>query len=129
VARSRYQNGGRWIRADRRLAIYLRDGFRCLVCMEELEGKPGQLTLDHVVGRKLGGSHHEKNLYTCCRSCNSQRQDRPLKTWLEERWPPTTWGTWAQGWMTAANALQRIRRHRRRKLDRYRQQAKEILSS
>ena len=37
------------IRADLRLAIYLRDSFRCVYCCADLHGAaPSDVTLDHV---------------------------------------------------------------------------------
>ena len=40
------------------------------------------VTLDHVTPRELGGSNHESNLVTCCLSCNSAKQDLPLRKFL-----------------------------------------------
>jgi 5-methylcytosine-specific restriction endonuclease McrA len=77
--RSPHQPVGRWIRADKRLAIYLRDGMRCLYCLADLHGAdPRDVTLDHLVARSDGGSNRESNLCTACRQCNSTRQDTPL---------------------------------------------------
>ncbi|MFH1183527.1 MAG: HNH endonuclease [Chloroflexota bacterium] len=72
-------NGGsKWIRKDRRLAIYLRDRFTCQYCGRDLHGAaPADLTLDHLVPGHVAGNHHESNLVVACRRCNSQRQDRP----------------------------------------------------
>lgn len=79
-ARNPHQPVGRWIRPEKRLAIYLRDGFRCLLCWRDLAGEtPWQVTLDHVVAIARGGSNEPSNLYTCCRSCNSSRQDSPIR--------------------------------------------------
>ncbi len=48
-AHSRHQPTGCWCRQDKRLAIYLRDGFRCLYCLADLHGAdPTDITLDHV---------------------------------------------------------------------------------
>jgi 5-methylcytosine-specific restriction endonuclease McrA len=70
---------GRWIRPVKRLAIYLRDGYRCLYCNVDLRGAdPREVNLDHVVAKSEGGSNHESNLVTTCRSCNCSRQDKPL---------------------------------------------------
>jgi 5-methylcytosine-specific restriction endonuclease McrA len=70
-------NGGAWIRPCKRLAIYLRDGFSCGYCGTDLrDGKPSDITLDHLVARSVGGNNKETNLVTCCRSCNSQRQEK-----------------------------------------------------
>ena len=44
-----------------------------------------KLTIDHVKARSNGGKNHHTNLVTACRSCNSSRQDKPLKQWCEEK--------------------------------------------
>jgi 5-methylcytosine-specific restriction endonuclease McrA len=78
-ARNNHQPTGQWIRAEKRLAIYLRDGMRCLYCLADLHGAdPRDITLDHLTPKADGGSNHESNLVTACRSCNCSRQDTPL---------------------------------------------------
>ncbi len=71
-------NGSKWCRPARRLAIYARDGFACVYC----EAKGGVLTLDHVQPTELGGTHHETNLVTACFRCNSAKQAKSLRSWL-----------------------------------------------
>jgi 5-methylcytosine-specific restriction endonuclease McrA len=72
-------NGSKWIRPERRLAIYLRDRFLCLYCLRDLhDADPRDITLDHIRPGHAAGNHHESNLCTACRSCNSSRQDKPL---------------------------------------------------
>lgn len=61
-------SGSKWIRGDKRLAIYLRDGFACIYCE-----KSHDLSLDHVVPWSMGGLNSEDNLITSCRRCNSRR--------------------------------------------------------
>lgn len=76
---SRNMYKGVCLRKDLRLAIYLRDSFRCVYCCEDLHGAaPTDITLDHVVAQADGGSNGPKNLVTACRSCNCSRQDKPL---------------------------------------------------
>lgn len=71
-------NGSKWIRPDKRLSIYIRDGFQCLYCGRDLRNEtPDQLNLDHLLPRSAGGSNHETNLITSCKSCNCSRQDKP----------------------------------------------------
>jgi HNH endonuclease len=74
-------NGAKWIRPEKRLAVYHRDGFACAYCGTALEDG-ARLSLDHVLPRELGGTHEATNLVTCCVSCNSARQDLPLRSWL-----------------------------------------------
>jgi HNH endonuclease len=70
--------GMNWIRQEKRLAIYLRDGLACAYCGSAVEqGTP--LTLDHVRCFSKGGSNAESNLVTACVRCNSSRGNRPLR--------------------------------------------------
>jgi len=77
MARGRHQRGGQWIRPAARLAVYLRDEFRCLWCGEAQHETPDQLTLDHYLTRSAGGGNEAGNLVTCCRRCNSLRRELP----------------------------------------------------
>lgn len=67
-----------WIRPIRRWSIYARDNFDCVYCKLVFPLGSEQLTLDHVVPRRLGGSTESTNLVTCCWGCNVSRQDRKL---------------------------------------------------
>lgn len=81
VARGRNRSGYKGVccRPDLRLAIYLRDSFRCAYCCCDLHGAhPTDITLDHVVADSDGGTNEPSNLVTACRKCNCARQDKPL---------------------------------------------------
>lgn len=71
-------NGSKWCRPARRLAIYARDGHACVYCM----ASGCLLTLDHVMPIEIGGTHHETNLVTACFRCNSAKQAKSLRSWL-----------------------------------------------
>jgi hypothetical protein len=71
-------NGSKWCRPERRLAIYARDRHACVYC----NASGGLLTLDHVTPVELGGTHHESNLVTACFGCNSAKQAKNLRSWL-----------------------------------------------
>jgi hypothetical protein len=78
-ANNPHQPVGRWIRPQKRLAIYLRDKMRCCVCLACLwEAPKRDITLDHVRPRVKGGSNDERNLFTACRDCNTRRGAKPL---------------------------------------------------
>jgi 5-methylcytosine-specific restriction endonuclease McrA len=70
--------GMNWIRQEKRLAIYLRDGCACAYCGRGVE-QGAKLTLDHLEPESLGGGHEATNLVTSCLSCNSSRQATPLR--------------------------------------------------
>ena len=102
-------NGSKWIRRDKRLAIYLRDSFVCAYCARDLAGAaPAEVTLDHLVPGH--DDHRATNLVTACRSCNSSRQDTSLTAWVG-----------------AARARQ-VRAMARRSVKRHRAVAKTILA-
>jgi 5-methylcytosine-specific restriction endonuclease McrA len=72
------QPQGRWIRREKRLAIYLRDDFRCVYCGAVLRyARPSEVTLDHLLPRSAGGNNEAYNLVTADKSCNSSRRDTP----------------------------------------------------
>ena len=71
------QYGSKWIRPEKRLAVYIRDGFACAYCGRDLkDAPPADVTLDHLDARINGGSNDAENLITACRRCNSQRGAR-----------------------------------------------------
>lgn len=72
------QPQGRWIRSEKRLALYIRDGFACVYCGLDLRGAaPADVTLDHLLPRSAGGKNDATNLVTACKRCNSSRGDQP----------------------------------------------------
>lgn len=86
-----------WIRPERRLAIYIRDGFRCVACFADLRFVKAQdVTLDHLLSKSeyaaldaqtrvvFGSVHASHNLVTCCRSCNSARRDTEWTTFYNK---------------------------------------------
>jgi 5-methylcytosine-specific restriction endonuclease McrA len=75
------KNGSKWIRPEKRLAIYIRDGFQCAYCGRDLRNAaPEEVNLDHLLPRSAGGGNEATNLITSCRSCNCSRQDKP---WID----------------------------------------------
>lgn len=109
--KGKHQASGQWIRADKRLAIYLRDRFTCIYCLQDLHGaSPMDITLDHIQCQSDGGNNGESNLITACRSCNCSRQDKPLNRFA------------------SVETRKHIRRNTARKLAPYRVLAKAIIS-
>lgn len=110
-AKSPNQPTGQWCRADLRLAIYLRDSFRCLYCCADLHSAdPRDITLDHLVPKIDGGSNEPRNLVTACRACNCSRQDKPISKFA------------------GPETRKDIKRHTARKIDRYRKLARALIA-
>jgi hypothetical protein len=74
--------GMNWIRQEKRLAIYLRDGLACAYCGDSVENG-AKLTLDHVTPHSKGGSNEATNLVTCCHRCNSARGNRSVTSFAK----------------------------------------------
>lgn len=54
--------------------IFKRDNYECLYC-----GSKKNLTIDHVTPKSKGGKNTWKNLVTCCKRCNIQKDNKTLK--------------------------------------------------
>jgi len=61
------------LRVSRR-SIFARDGYACQYCGQGHR----DLTIDHVVPRRLGGPSTWENLVCCCRRCNAKKGDKSL---------------------------------------------------
>jgi 5-methylcytosine-specific restriction endonuclease McrA len=110
--------GGKWIRQDKRLAIYLRDGCSCVYC-GHAQDEGATLTLDHVTAQSLGGTNKETNLVTACLSCNSSKGKLTVKefvVYLQDKG------------IDAQELPKKIRRHTRRSIKTLRKQAKAIIA-
>lgn len=57
--------------------IYLRDKYTCQYCGKRL--KHSELTIDHVIPKSKGGNNTFENLVTCCKSCNSIKNNKLLE--------------------------------------------------
>lgn len=75
--------GMNWIRPEKRLAIYLRDGMACAYCGATLEDG-AKLTLDHLTPHSIGGTNEAGNLVTCCHRCNSSRGNRSVRAFCRD---------------------------------------------
>ena len=117
--RAKRTQGMNWIRKDKRLAIYLRDGMACAYCGSKIEDGI-TLTLDHITPYSQGGSNSEKNLVTCCGKCNSTRQDREIEKWAAD----------VAGYVNAEakEIMAYIKKQTGKKLSQYRIEAKEIMA-
>uniref|UniRef100_A0A6M3LMK9 Putative homing endonuclease n=1 Tax=viral metagenome TaxID=1070528 RepID=A0A6M3LMK9_9ZZZZ len=113
-------NGAKWIRPEKRLAIYLRDNMSCMWCGVGVEQDESvQLTLDHIKPRIKGGTNKETNLITCSSRCNSSRQDRNSIAFARAV------ANYVDS--DAMDILVKIKNHKNRKLGKYLKQAKEMI--
>jgi 5-methylcytosine-specific restriction endonuclease McrA len=72
------------LRLSRR-GIFARDGYTCQYCGTNAK----ELTIDHVVPKRLGGGATWENLVCCCRRCNTKKGDKSLQSsGMELRRPP-----------------------------------------
>lgn len=61
------------LRLSRR-SIFARDNYTCQYC-----GTPSkELTIDHIMPKRVGGPTSWENLVACCRKCNSRKGDKTL---------------------------------------------------
>jgi 5-methylcytosine-specific restriction endonuclease McrA len=57
-----------------RREIFRRDNFTCQYCGK----RSGELTVDHIIPRHLGGQHTWSNVVTACAQCNHRKGGRTL---------------------------------------------------
>lgn len=58
-----------------RRSIFARDNYVCQYCGVTSK----ELTIDHVIPKRLGGATSWENLVCCCRKCNSKKGDKTLQ--------------------------------------------------
>ena len=109
ASRKERNQGMNWIRPEKRLAIYLRDGLACCYCGDTVED--GKLTLDHLRPYASNGSNAPTNLVTCCAKCNSSRGKRSWKLFAGKV------AAYLNHGVTATAIVQHVETTRRRSLD------------
>lgn len=78
--------------------IHLRWNYQCAYCGSDLARSP---TLDHIHPKVHGGTTEERNLVSCCLSCNSSKGRRDFVSWFREQdfyCPEREWAI--HQWMT-----------------------------
>jgi 5-methylcytosine-specific restriction endonuclease McrA len=61
------------LRLSRR-GIFARDDYTCQYCGQTAR----ELTIDHVIPKRMGGNASWENLVCCCRRCNTKKGDKAL---------------------------------------------------
>jgi 5-methylcytosine-specific restriction endonuclease McrA len=61
------------LRLSRR-GIFARDDYTCQYCGQSVR----ELTIDHVIPKRMGGGATWENLVCCCRRCNTRKGDKSL---------------------------------------------------
>lgn len=61
------------LRLSRR-SIFARDNYTCQYC----GARGSDMTIDHIIPRRLGGPTSWDNLVCCCKKCNSRKSDKTL---------------------------------------------------
>ena len=59
-----------------------RAGDKCQKC-----GSTHDLNIDHIIPRRVGGSHHPDNLQLLCRSCHGYKTGREMLDWPTSKYP------------------------------------------
>jgi 5-methylcytosine-specific restriction endonuclease McrA len=67
--------------------LFQKAGGMCVYC-----GKAAVLTVDHMTAVVNGGTNENDNLFPCCKSCNSSKQNADMADWLERRFGATGLG-------------------------------------
>ena len=104
-------HGSKWLRREKRLAIYLRDDFSCLYCGQKLFLQLDMLTLDHLKPRIKDGHNGEHNLVTACKVCNNSRGDKSWRKFANDN-----------------DVISKINRHRRRSIKKRKEVARCIIT-
>mgnify|MGYP001580416909 CR=1 FL=1 len=79
--------GSNWIRREKRLAIYIRDNWRCVYCDKDLQNvrSAKNRQLDHVNPVHNGKPDNSStNLVTCCEACNQRKNGKNLWSFVKD---------------------------------------------
>jgi 5-methylcytosine-specific restriction endonuclease McrA len=69
-------NGGKFTARQWQLLLKLYD-HKCAYC-----GKPGKLTIDHIIPISRGGLNVIENIVPACQTCNFSKSASELRTWI-----------------------------------------------
>jgi hypothetical protein len=114
-------NGMNWLRQDKRLAIYLRDGLACVWCGDSVENG-AKFHADHFIPDSKGGGNEESNIVTACQRCNCSRGNRSASKFAAGV------AAYLNHGVTGAEILAHVNACRRRPLAEFRKQAKALIA-
>lgn len=120
--RDRHAKGGQgmnFVRKEKRIALYMRDGLACVYCGSGIEDG-AKLTLDHLTPHSHGGTNDATNIVSSCHKCNSARGNRDYKEFAEKV------AAYLNHDITSAQIIAHIETTRQRPYDT--KQAKEIIA-
>ena len=91
-----------------RQEAFERDNYTCYLCGLEMHPNHPELTVDHVVPKRLGGSILLKNLACCCTACNKQKGHRTYEFYFKTLYAGLTymilwWSRAEGGWTNHGN--------------------------
>lgn len=65
------------------LSLLIRDGNKCVYCQKRFTTRE-DITFDHVLPKKLGGTLAQTNLVLSCKKCNSYKSDMLLTEFIKK---------------------------------------------
>lgn len=74
------KKSGYFISTQNRLKLYERDQYTCIYCAKTFTRK--ELSLDHIVPRKVKVDNSHSNLITACMACNLKKWHHPLDSFI-----------------------------------------------
>ena len=87
---------------------FIRDNYQCYLCGEQMHKDHSELTVDHVMPKRLGGSILVDNLACCCKTCNKQKGHRTYEFYFLSLYAGLTymilwWSKAEGGWTNHGN--------------------------
>lgn len=60
-----------------------RDKYTCYICKKVMHKRHPELSVDHILAKNKGGSDYPDNLACCCKTCNEEKANMDLATYLK----------------------------------------------
>ena len=75
---------------EQRQRVFARDGHLCAYCGTD----QGEMHIDHIIPRKVGGDHSMDNLQVLCKSCNLRKSAKSEGVFLSQSATPPVFSTY-----------------------------------